>query len=60
MYENAQAKIREDPNLPDPDAKEKKGKDYWKAESKKYRTSKLSHAEKRDRVKAKIQELQSQ
>ena len=57
MYTEAHKAIREDPFKKDPDAGEKKSKDHWKAESKKYRQQKLSKDEKRERVKAKIEEV---
>jgi large subunit ribosomal protein L5e len=60
MYEEAHAKIREDPNLPDPEAGEKKSADHWKAESKKYRSKKMTHAQRKERVQKKIQELAGQ
>lgn len=37
----------------------KKSKDEWKAESKKYRSTKLSKAEKEERVQKKIAELKA-
>ncbi|KAL7266101.1 60S ribosomal protein L5 [Rhizina undulata] len=59
MYEEAHAKIRENPNLPDPEAGNKKPADHWKAESSKYRLKKLSREERRERVQKKIAELQA-
>ncbi|KAI5789095.1 hypothetical protein EDC01DRAFT_126946 [Geopyxis carbonaria] len=56
VYEEAHAKIREDPNLPNP-AADTKGADHWKSESQKYRSKKLTHAERRERVQQKIKEL---
>lgn len=60
MYEAAHAKIREDPNLPDPEAGDRKPVEYWKEESKKYMAKKLTHEERKKRVQAKIAELTSQ
>jgi len=57
LYEGAHAAIREDPFKKDPEAGEKKSKEYWKKESLKYRQKKLSHDEKKKRVEARIAEL---
>ena len=57
LYAEAHSQIREDPFKKDEDAGEKKGKDYWKEESKKHRSSKLSKSEKEQRVKDKIAAL---
>ena len=59
LYQDAHKQIREDPWKKDDEAGEKKSKDDWKAESKKYRSNKLSKAEKEERVKAKIAELKA-
>ena len=59
LYQDAHKQIREDPWKKDEEAGEKKSKDHWKAESKKYRSNKLSKAEKEERVKAKIAELKA-
>jgi len=59
LYQDAHKQIREDPWKKDDEAGEKKSKDHWKAESKKYRSNKLSKAEKEERVKAKIAELKA-
>lgn len=59
LYAEAHKAIREDPFKKDDDEGEKKGKEYWKAEGKKYKTPKLSREEKRERVKNKIAELAS-
>ena len=59
LYSEAHSKIREDPFLKDDDEDEKKGKDYWKAESKKYRLKKLTKAEREARVQEKIKKLAS-
>merc|ERR1711939_164524 len=57
LYSEAHSQIREDPFKKDPEASSKKSKEEWKAESKKYRTPKLTKEEKVERVKAKIAEL---
>ena len=59
LYQEAHKEIREDPWKKDDEAGEKKSKDHWKAESKKYRATKLSKSEKEERVKAKIAELKA-
>lgn len=59
MYQEAHAKIRENPNLEDPDNKDSKGKDYWKGESNKYRLRKISREERRKNVEKKIAEKSS-
>lgn len=53
MYQAAHAKIRENPNLEDPE-KDTKGKDFWKAESNKYRLRKITREERRKNVQKKI------
>jgi large subunit ribosomal protein L5e len=60
LYTEAHKAIREDPLKKDEDEGEKKSKDHWKKESLKYRTAKLSKAEKEQRVKDKIIQLQSE
>jgi large subunit ribosomal protein L5e len=55
MYEEAHAKIRENPNLPAEG--EKKDAAYWKSESLKYRSKKLTREQRRANVQAKIKEL---
>ena len=57
IYQEAHKGIREDPFKKDEDAGEKKSKDHWKKESKKYKSPKLSHEEKKQRVKEKIESL---
>ncbi|KAH8698440.1 60S ribosomal protein L5 [Talaromyces proteolyticus] len=57
IYLEAHKAIREDPLKKDENEGPKKSKEEWKAESKKYRTTKLSHAEKAARVQEKIREL---
>ena len=59
LYQEAHKAIREDPLKKDDDEGEKKTKEEWKAEGKKYRTAKLSKEEKDNRVKEKIKELAS-
>ncbi|RPB25853.1 60S ribosomal protein L5 [Terfezia boudieri ATCC MYA-4762] len=59
IYTEAHAKIRENPNLPDPDAANRKGADHWKAESKKYRLTKISREQRVENVKAKIAQHQA-
>ena len=59
MYTEAHSAIREDPWKKDDDEGEKKSKDYWKEESKKHRTPKLSKEEKAERVKARIAEVKA-
>ena len=61
LYQEAHKAIREDPFKKDDEAEgEKKSKDHWKAESKKYKQSKLSKAEKDERVKEKINSLKNE
>ncbi|PLN77609.1 60S ribosomal protein L5 [Aspergillus taichungensis] len=57
LYSNAHSAIREDPFKKVEGAGPKKTKEEWKAESKKHRTAKLSHAERKARVENKIREL---
>ncbi|KAI9834349.1 MAG: 60S ribosomal protein L5 [Phylliscum demangeonii] len=57
LYTTAHKQIREDPFKKDEDAGEKKSREEYKQESLKYKTAKLTWAEKRERVKAKIAEL---
>lgn len=52
VYENAHAKIREDPNLADPNAD--KGKEHWKVESDKYTLRNRTHKQRREAIQAKI------
>lgn len=54
MYQEAHKAIREDPFKKDDEEGEKKSKDEWKAESKKYRNAKMSKEEKTSRIKAKV------
>ena len=59
IYQEAHKGIREDPFKKDEDEDEgeKKSKDYWKKESKKHKAPKMSHDEKKQRVKEKIEAL---
>ncbi|KAL1997429.1 hypothetical protein VTN49DRAFT_869 [Thermomyces lanuginosus] len=57
LYAEAHKAIREDPFRKDEDEGEKKPKEFWKEESKKYRKPKLSREEKKQRVQEKIREL---
>ncbi|KAF3047017.1 60S ribosomal protein L5 [Didymella heteroderae] len=59
LYQDAHKQIREDPWKKEEGAEEKKSKDYWKAESKKYKLNKLTKAEKEEKIKAKIAELKN-
>ena len=59
LYTEAHSQIREDPFKKDDEAGEKKSKDEWKAESKKYRLVKSTKAEKKERIKAKIESLKN-
>ena len=54
MYQEAHKAIREDPFKKDDEAGEKKSKDEYKKESKKYLKPKLTKEEKMERVKEKI------
>jgi len=56
LYTEAHKAIREDPfkKPEDEEEGEKKTKEEWKEESKKYRSGKLSYEEKKERVQAKI------
>ena len=60
MYQEAHKGIREDPWKKDDDEDEKKDKEYWKKESKKYRTPKLTKEQKQEKVQAKIAEVKEQ
>ena len=62
MYQAAHAAIREEPNkkADEEEGEEKKSKDHWKAESKKYRQGKSSKEEKMERVKARIEAVQAE
>lgn len=57
IFGEAHKAIRADPWKKDEGAGPKKSKEEWKAESKKYRSGKLSHAEKKARAQEKIREL---
>lgn len=54
LYTEAHAAIREDPLKKDDDEYEKKSKDEWKAEGKKYKTAKLTKEERDEKIKEKI------
>jgi large subunit ribosomal protein L5e len=60
LYAEAHKQIREDPFKKDENEGDKKDKEYWKAESKKYKKAKLTAAERRERVKARIEELKEE
>ncbi|KAH7132352.1 60S ribosomal protein L5-B [Dendryphion nanum] len=57
VYAEAHKAIREDPNKKVEGDEPKKTKEEWKAESLKYKTKKLTKAEREERIKAKIEEL---
>ena len=57
---DAHKAIREDPFKKDEEGGDDKGADYWKKESKKYRTGKLTHAERKKRVQERIAELKEE
>jgi len=59
LYTDAHKQIREDPwkKADDEDEGEKKTKEEWKAESKKYRSQKITLEERRERVAKKIQAI---
>ncbi|KAK5124647.1 60S ribosomal protein L5 [Meristemomyces frigidus] len=57
LYTEAHSQIREDPWKKDEEEGEKKSKDEWKAESKKYRQTKQSKEEKEQKVQEKIKAL---
>lgn len=59
LYTEAHKAIREDPFKKADDEDEKKDKDYWKAEGKKYKQKKLTKAERDQRIKEKIASLAS-
>lgn len=59
LYTEAHKAIREDPFKKDDDEGEKKDKEHWKAEGKKYKTAKLTREEKNQKIKEKIAELAS-
>jgi large subunit ribosomal protein L5e len=57
IYQEAHKAIREDPFKKDEDEEPKKSKAEWKAESKKFKVAKLTHAQRKARVQEKIREL---
>ncbi|KAK0896697.1 60S ribosomal protein L5, partial [Friedmanniomyces endolithicus] len=59
VYSEAHAAIREDPFKKDDDEGDKKTKEEWKAEGKKYKVNKLSKEEKTKRIEEKIASLAS-
>ncbi|EXJ77285.1 60S ribosomal protein L5 [Capronia epimyces CBS 606.96] len=59
LYSEAHAAIREDPFKKDEDEGDKKTKEEWKAEGKKYKVGKLSKEEKSKRIEEKIAALAS-
>lgn len=60
LYAEAHKAIREDPFKKAESDAPQKTKEEWKAESKKYKSQKLTKEEKEARVQAKIQELNAQ
>jgi large subunit ribosomal protein L5e len=60
IYSEAHSAIREDPFKKEEQSGDKKSKDYWIAESKKYKTKKLSKEEKQKRVQEKIAALREE
>jgi len=57
LYEEAHKAIREDPFKKDDEEGEKKSKDFWKSESKKHRSGKLTKEEKDARIQEKIKTI---
>jgi len=57
LYMEAHKAIREDPFKKAEDDEPKKSKEEWKAESKKYKTTRFTLEQRRERVQAKIEEL---
>ncbi|USW48182.1 Putative ribosomal protein L5 eukaryotic [Septoria linicola] len=57
LYQEAHKAIREDPWKKADDEGDKKSKDEWKAESKKYKLNKLTREQRRERVQEKIKTL---
>ncbi|KAI5927448.1 60S ribosomal protein l5 [Camillea tinctor] len=60
LYTEAHAAIREDPFKKVEGAGAKKSKDEWKAESKKFKTAKLTKAQKEENVKTRMAELREE
>lgn len=60
LYTEAHKAIREDPFKKYESDAPKKSKDEWKAESQKFRSKKLSYAERKERVQARIAELREE
>ncbi len=59
LYTEAHKSIREDPFKKDEDDEEKKDKEFWKAEGKKYKTKKMTKEEKDAKIQERIKELAS-
>jgi large subunit ribosomal protein L5e len=59
LYGDIHKSIREDPFKKSEEEGEKKTKEQWKAESQKYRSKKLTHAQRQERVQEKIKALTS-
>ena len=59
LYQEAHKGIREDPFKKGEEDGEKKTKEEWKEESKKYRRGKLSKEEKTERIKSKIADVKA-
>ncbi|KAI5370625.1 putative ribosomal protein L5 eukaryotic [Septoria linicola] len=57
LYQEAHKAIRQDPWKKADDEGDKKSKDEWKAESKKYKLNKLTREQRRERVQEKIKTL---
>ncbi|KAF3397931.1 hypothetical protein F1880_006017 [Penicillium rolfsii] len=57
LYQEAHKAIREDPFKKDEDEGEKKTKEEWKAESKKYKVAKLTREQRKERIQEKIRKL---
>lgn len=60
VYEKAHAEIRAEPFRKDPDAEQRKSRDHWKAESKKYRPTKLTSEQRRERIATRIKDLNAE
>ena len=60
LYQDAHKQIREDPFKKVESEGPKKSKDEWKAESKKYRESKLTKAQRDEKIQKKIQALSAE
>lgn len=60
LYTEAHKAIREDPFKKYESDAPKKTKEEWKAESKKYRSKKLNHEQRQERIQARIAELREE